>query len=437
MLRRSDTEVRVLGECTFDNPHQEMVKEGKPLHGDVDEDDRILCFDTLSGLQEVKDFANAPSFEPAGPRSKLFFDPASTRAGIVTCGGLCPGLNDVIRGLVMILWHRYGVREIFGFRNGYAGLNPKVGRNPMVLEPSVVRRIHDLGGTILGSSRGPQDPKIMIDYLRELGVNVLFAIGGDGTLRGACSISEEARRQNYPLAVIGVPKTIDNDIMYVERSFGFETAFGTAVEAIRAGNIEAEGAENGVGLIKVMGRHSGFVAAYAALANNDVNFVLIPEVEFPLEGPGGFLEHLETRLRTRSHAVVVVGEGAGQRHMESSGETDASGNKKLGDIGRFLQKRIGAHLTSVGMEHTIKYIDPSYMVRSVKANPGDSVYCFRLAAFAVHAAMAGRTEMLVATYHGRFVHVPIPLAVDQRKCISPRGDLWRAVMEATGQPEWL
>lgn len=435
MVDARDFLVPTLGECHFRSPIADVIEQ-RQKDSAGREFDRVLLFDTVEALEEARRLGEPPSFEVAGPRTKLFFDPEHTKAGIVTCGGLCPGLNDVIRGLVMIMWHRYGIRDILGFRYGYAGLNPAVGRPPMKLSPHEVSSIHEDGGTILGSSRGPQDIKVMVDTLEREGIRLLFPIGGDGTQRGAIEISQEARRRNYPLAVVGVPKTVDNDIQYIERSFGFQTAFGLAVDAIRAAHIEAQGVEGGIGLVKVMGRHSGFLAAYAALANNDANFVLIPEVPFPLEGPEGLLPLLKRRLQDRGHAVIVVGEGAGTHLMEAVQGTDASGNRKLGDVGGFLRERIGTFLNAERVEYSLKFIDPSYIIRSLKADASDSVYCFRLAAYAVHAAMAGRTEMLVGNFHGRFVHVPTELAVRKRQQIDPNGDLWLSVLEATGQPRW-
>ena len=436
MLDSEELKVRRLGECKYESPFRDLLDSRKPTIHDVSEDDRVLCVDTLSGWADVQGSSAIPSFEPAGPRRKLYFDPRETKAGIVTCGGLCPGLNDVIRGIVMILWHRYGVRNILGFRNGYEGLIPRCSLGPRSLTPEVVSHIHEAGGTMLGSSRGPQDPVAMVDNLQQRQVNVLFTVGGDGTLRGAIAISREAERRGYPLAVIGVPKTIDNDIMFVDQSFGFQTAFTTAVEAIRAAHVEATGTRGGIGLVKVMGRHSGFVASYAALANADANFVLIPEVEFPLDGPHGLLALIRNRVVNRSHAVIVVGEGAGQHLCADSNDTDASGNKRLGDIGHFLASKIKSYLSEQDIPHSLKYIDPSYIIRSVRASPADSVYCFRLAAYAVHAAMSGRTEMLVGRWHGRFIHIPIACAVKKRQTVDPNGDLWLTVLESTGQPNW-
>jgi 6-phosphofructokinase 1 len=275
----------------------------------------------------------------------------------------------------------------------------------------------------------------VVDTLQRLGINLLFVIGGDGTIRAAMKIVGEIASRDAPIAVVGIPKTIDNDIMYIEQSFGFQTAFSEATRYIRAVHTEATGAPNGVGLVKLMGRHSGFIACYASLAMSDANFVLIPEVPFSLEGPNGLFNVLRRRLEARNHAVIVVAEGAGQELMQSAGQgTDASGNKMLGDIGSWLKERISAHFKSVPMEINLKYIDPSYAIRSVPANPHDSVYCIRLAHAAVHAAMSGRTEMVVGRWHGRFVHVPMTLATRERYKVDPDGDLWMAVLEATGQP---
>jgi 6-phosphofructokinase 1 len=396
----------------------------------VHEADRVLLDDTLA-MAAVRGVPvrDLPSFEPGGPRELLFFDPATTKVGIVTCGGLCPGLNNVIRGLVLELAEHYGVTEVLGFRNGYAGLVK--GDDPVTLTPAVVADIHNQGGTVLGTSRGDQDPAEMVATLVRLGVSVLFVIGGDGTLRGAQKIADAAAARDVVLSVVGVPKTIDNDIPYIDHSFGFQTAFARATESIRAAHTEASSIPNGVGLVKLMGRHSGFIACYAALANHDVNLVLVPEVPF---GLGSLLASLRTRVERHGHAVVVVAEGAGQDLLVSDGLRDASGNARLGDIGQLLRDAIVADFDAVGAELNLRYVDPGYAIRSVPANPYDSVYCLRLAQAAVHAAMAGRTAMVVGRWHGRFVHLPIALATGSRNQVDPDGDLWLSVLEATGQP---
>jgi 6-phosphofructokinase 1 len=425
--------IESLGECHFLSPLRHR-------HAGTDEfrteEHRVIYDDSMEGVRDMFERGLSPlNFEMAGPREKIFFDPGKTSAAIVTCGGLCPGLNDIIRGVVMELYHRYGVTRIFGLRYGYEGLIPRLGHVPVALKPESVSTIHTFGGTILGSSRGPQDPREMVDHLEELGVDILFVVGGDGTLQGGARINAEIRRRGAKKSVIGIPKTIDNDIMYLDKSFGFDTAFAEAVKVVSCAHVEAVGAMNGIGLVKLMGRHSGFISCYAALAGQHVNYCLIPEVPFALDGPSGLLERLRCRLAQRKHAVIVVAEGAGQDLMQTnSSDTDASGNTKLGNIGEFLKMRITEFFNKRRIEVNLKYIDPSYTIRSVPASPQDNVYCLRLAQNAVHAGMAGKTGMLIGQWHSTFVHIPFELVTKGRRRVDPSGDLWQAVLECTGQP---
>jgi len=415
------TDVASLGEACIANPMSTSY---------VDDRERLLVASTLADIRGSLDAGqDPPCFEIAGPRERIFFDPRRLRCGIVTCGGLCPGINDVIRGVVLGLHHHYGVPSVLGFRFGYEGLGSGVA--PAELTPSSVENIHLQGGTVLGSSRGPQPVPVMADTLERLGVGILFVIGGDGTLRGAHAIAEEVRRRGRPIAVIGIPKTIDNDIGFIQQTFGFETSVIESRHVIRAANAEAVGARNGIGLVKLMGRHSGFIAAYATLANGDVNFCLVPEVPFTFDG---FMATLDERLAKRGHAVIVVAEGAGQDLLSSMGEKDASGNVRLSDIGVFLRDRIQEHRRRRGADVSLKYIDPSYTIRSAPANARDAAFCTVLAHNAVHAGMAGRTDMVVGFWKHEFTHVPIALAVSERKQIDPAGRLWNHVLAATGQP---
>jgi 6-phosphofructokinase 1 len=412
------------GECRIDSP-----MSGVRFVGD---EERVLYPSTLADWKRLQTpGADPPSMEAAGPRQRIFFNSWEVTCGIVTCGGLCPGINDVIRAMVLSLHHHYGVRRIHGFRFGYEGLVERCGHEPIALTPESVNRIHEMGGSMLGSSRGPQDPKAMVDRLERLGIGILFAIGGDGTLRGAHAINEEASARGLALSVIGVPKTIDNDVSFVQRTFGFETAVSEARRATYAANTEAESARNGIGLVKLMGRDSGFIAAYAVLVDGQVNFCLVPEVPFSLER---FLTELSHRIARRGHAVVVVAEGAGQDLMQRPGETDASGNARRGDIGVFLRDAITTHFKDAGVPVTLKYIDPSYAIRSVPVTAHDSAFCLLLGHNAVHAGMSGRTDMLVGYWNHRFTHVPIPAAVSSRKKIDPEGSLWSSVLASTGQP---
>jgi 6-phosphofructokinase 1 len=424
-LEPEQFDIQRLGECRIDSPITgiRFLENG----------DRVLLSSSLETVNGIlNQGGKLPAFEKAGPRSKIFFDPSKLKCGIVTCGGLCPGLNDVIRAVVLSLYHNYKVKTVFGFPYGYEGLTYRFGHSPLELSPEAVSRIHDYGGTILGSSRGHQDISEMVDTLDRMNIGILFAIGGDGTLRGAQGIAEEVQRRGLKISVIGIPKTIDNDISYVERSFGFETAVSEAVAAIDAAHTEAKGARNGIGLVKLMGRESGFIAVYASLARSDVNFCLIPESPFTLEK---LLESVRDRLQKRGHAVIVVAEGAGQDLMQASGERDASGNIRFNDIGVFLKARIGGYFQKLGIDATLKYIDPSYTIRGVPANPHDSAFCLLLGQNAVHAGMAGRTNMVVGFWMGTFTHVPIPLAVSQRKKVDPESWVWSSVLTSTGQPK--
>jgi 6-phosphofructokinase 1 len=378
--------------------------------------------------------AGDASFELAGPRRQIYFDPAQTTAAVVTCGGLCPGLNDVIRALVMELHYGYGVRKIYGIRYGYAGLVPGTPEPPCLLTLEAIDDIHQHGGTILGTSRGNQDPKRMVDMLVELGINLLFTIGGDGTFRGAHAVAEEVERRGLPIGLVAIPKTIDNDIDLIYRCFGFKTAVEEANRVLDCAHVEAKGARGGIGLVKLMGRESGFIAAHATLANCDVNYCLIPEVPFALHGEGGLLNHLRRRLSERKHAVIVAAEGAGQHLLGESTEKDASGNTRLKDIGLFLKEEIQAAFAGWGEPVAIRYFDPSYIIRSVPANSDDSIFCADLARGAVHAAMAGKTDLFIGYWHGVFTHVPLAAVAGRRRKIDPQSSLWHAVLSTTGQP---
>lgn len=420
-----------LGPCRIRSP-----LEGRREHF-ASEASRVLLHATVDELEPyLGSGERPPSFEAAGPRRKVFFDPQGLRCGVVTCGGLCPGLNDVVRSLVMTLVYGYGVEQIDGFRYGYAGL-AKGAPPPLALTPEGVADSHKQGGTLLGSSRGPQDVGDMVNTLVERRVGILFAVGGDGTLRGASALSREVARRGLAISVIGIPKTIDNDLFWIERSFGFATAVQEATRAVASAHTEARGAYNGVGLVKLMGRHSGFITAHASLANSDVNFCLVPEVPFRLYGEGGFLPALEARLSARHHAVVAVAEGSAQELLDQSALSfDLSGNVRLRDVGPYLRGEIERFLVARGLEATIRYIDPSYLIRSSPANALDSEYCLTLGQYAVHAGMAGRTDMMVGYWNQRFTHVPLPVVTERRKQIEPASDLWQHVLAATGQPSW-
>lgn len=428
--------IKTLGEPKIKSP---LLEKFKLNDMNFVRDEKRMLYNVMLENGDTSCFDSDKTFELAGPREYIYFNPEKTRSAIVTCGGLCPGLNDVIRSLVMESWYRYGSKNILGIRYGYSGLHPDTQFAPIELNPDVVRAIHMDGGSILGSSRGGTDDlEMLVDTLERLKINILYAIGGDGTLKGAHNIALIAERRKLDLAVVGIPKTIDNDISFIQRSFGFETAFSIAVDAVTSAHVEAKGAPNGIGLVKLMGRNSGFIAANATMAMNDVNYVFVPEIPFELDGENGLLKHLETRLAERQHAVICLAEGAGQDLIQKdkdSQETDASGNVKLKDIGIFMKEKIEAYFKARKIEVNLKYIDPSYMIRSAPAVPNDAIFCAQLGQYAVHAAMAGKTDLVMGQWNNNYTHVPIDLAISKKKFINPNSRFWFSVIDATGQPE--
>lgn len=420
-----DLSIESLGPAKFDSPLKSTARHT------VSDDEKVLVY---SHIDKIEQLGSNPAFELAGPREKLYFDPSKLNCGIVTCGGLCPGLNDVIRTITLTLTWQYHVQTVYGFRYGYAGLSSNAFEGPIVLTPENVDNIHTRGGSILASSRGPQDIDDMINHLLKLDIGLLFVIGGDGTLRGAGALAEGIKKRGLKIGVIGIPKTIDNDIVGVERTFGFSTAVEESRTAILSAHDEAKGAWNGVGLVKLMGRDSGFIAAAATLANSDVNYCFIPEVPLVLEGEQGFLKKLEKRLEAKHHAVIVVAEGVQLSDInEADCERDASGNLIRDDVGVLLKTRLKNHFKKIGKPLSLKYIDPSYMIRSVPADAQDSILCLAYGQYAVHAGMSGKTNMVIGYWNQHFTHIPIALATLRRKKVDPAGYLWQTVLGTTGQ----
>jgi 6-phosphofructokinase 1 len=415
-----------LGTPKFDSPLKVAISRFYNGEG-------VSCGDRTKDFAHLENIGDIEFFELAGPRKKLFFNPEEVTVGIVTCGGLCPGLNDVIRALTFCSLESYGVKRVLGFKYGFEGLVAKYYHYPIELTTDNTDEIHEKGGTILKSSRGGQDTEEIINTLIHYGVDILFTIGGDGTQRGARDIVEGVKKRNLPISVVGIPKTIDNDVDLIQRSFGFETAVEATWEIITNAHSEAKAYRNGVGLVRLMGRESGWIAASATLANSNVNFCLVPEVLFDLHGENGFITHLKTRLREKEHAVVVVAEGAGQNLFDAELGTNKSGNKNLNDIGLLLKDEINAAFGAEGTEVNVKYFDPSYNIRSRRANANDSMYCLRLGNNAVHAAMAGKTNMIVGLHLDRLVHLPISM-IGARKMIDPQSWFWQTILQATHQP---
>lgn len=420
--------VERLGVARFDSPLGFSTEEGDQVADYCSEHERVL-FDPRPGG------GNGASFELAGPRARVFFDGARSHAGIVTCGGLSPGLNNIVRALVLTLTERYRVARVTGFRFGFAGLAKDADPPPVALDAEAVRTIHRQGGTVLGSSRGPQEVAVMVATIERLGIDMLFCIGGDGTMRGAEAIHAACRARGLAVAVVGLPKTIDNDLPLVERTFGFDSAVELAAQAVAAARLEADAAPRGVGLVRLMGRHAGFIAGGAALATRDADLVLIPELPFELEGAQGVYAWLRGMMQRQGRAVIVVAEGAGQAFCAEGEGRDASGNKRMGDIGTFLRDGIRAAFADDPVE--VKYIDPSYMIRAAPANTADARLCGELAEDAVHAAMAGCTGVVVGLWCGRRTHVPLAAVVGRTRRVDLDGSFWRSVVQSTGQPKLL
>ncbi|KAJ3686435.1 hypothetical protein LUZ61_015599 [Rhynchospora tenuis] len=411
-----------------DNPAYSVVKQ---YFVDVD--------DTVSQKIVVQQNSKKGThFRRAGPREKVYFESDEVQACIVTCGGLCPGLNTVVRELVCALFDIYGVTKILGIKGGYKGF---YSCNTIELTPKKVNDIHKRGGTILGTSRGGHDTVKIVDAIQDRGINHVYIIGGDGTQKGAAMIYEEIQRRGLKVAVVGIPKTIDNDIEVIDKSFGFDTAVEEAQKAIYAAHVEAESHENGIGLVKLMGRNSGFIAMYATLASRDVDCCLIPESPFHLEGEGGLLEFIEKRLKENGHMVIVVAEGAGQDLIADSLRNtnhDASGNKLLLDVGLWLSEKIKEHFSGKKkMRVNLKYIDPTYMIRAVPSNASDNIYCTLLAHSAVHGAMAGYTGFTVGSVNGRHAYIPYHRITEKQKKVVITDRMWARLLSSTNQPSFL
>ena len=433
--KKFDFTIENLGECKIKSPIELSTVVGNGTANYVKDSSFVRTAVNVYDTSKNDPLDSSNLMQKAGPREYIYFSPDEVKAGICTCGGLCPGLNDVIRAVVRCLWNRYGVRDIRGFQFGYKGFFKDENYETIPLNPENVDEIHKIGGSYLGTSRGGgMRTKDIVDTLQEKGINMLFVIGGDGTQHGALAISEEVEKRGYKCSVIGIPKTVDNDFLFIDRSFGFETAVQQAKDAVASIHMEARSQINGIGLVKLMGRESGFIATAAALASHECNFCLIPEVPFEMEGPNGFLSHLEKRLEKRHHAVIIVAEGAGQELVTKTNQTDASGNIKLADIGVFLRDQINAYFKKKNIEINLKYIDPGYQIRAAVTTASDSIYCERLGNNAVHAAMAGKTKMVVGLVHEKFVHIPSNMVIASRNVVDPEGALWRDTLDATSQP---
>ncbi|KAI5411720.1 ATP-dependent 6-phosphofructokinase 3, variant 3 [Lathyrus oleraceus] len=380
-----------------DNPSYAVVKQYY-----VNQDDTVA-----QQIVVHKNSSRGTLFRRAGPAQKVYFDSKEVYACIVTCGGLCPGLNTVIRELVCGLYHMYGVHKVLGIEGGYRGF---YSRNTIPLTPKIVNDIHKRGGTILKTSYGGHDTSKIVDSIQDRGINQVYILGGFGTQNEAAMIFEEIRRRGLKVAVVGIPKTIDNDIPVIDKSIGFDTAVEEAQRAINSAHVEAESAENGIGVVKLMGHCSGFIAMYATFASRDVDCCLIPESPFYLEGPGGVLEFIEKRLREQGHMVIVIAEGAGQELILPSDKSnknrpDAASDDLFHDVSLWLSLKIKDHFArSKKMAINLKYIVMRFTVGPV---------------------------------NGRNCYIPFHLINEGQKRVVITDRMWARLLSSTHQPSFV
>lgn len=405
-----------------------------PTYNQLIHDNEYVLLDIVrrSGLK-----TSAHSFIRAGPRKHIMWESNEVNAAIVTCGGLCPGMNDVISELFTTLYYNYGVDTIYGIRNGLRGFWDGQYMPYIQLTPEKIHGIYELGGTVLGSSRGGFDIDKIMNNLIKHNINQIYIIGGDGTHRAADRIALEAKNRKLKISVIGIPKTIDNDLGVIDRSFGFSTAVTEARKAIQAAVVEASCAPYGIGIVQLMGRHAGYIAAHATLSARQVDICLIPEIQFPMTGDNGVCGLTEYVLRRQGYAVIVVAEGAGSDLVKTAVQYDEGGNKKLPDIGKFMQSEMSQYFKSKKLDVSIKLIDPSYMIRAVPADASDAVYCQSIAQNAVHGAMAGYTGFSSGLVNNRTVLIPFDLiSATSPSYLNPDGRTWERVLSLTHQPMW-
>jgi ATP-dependent phosphofructokinase / diphosphate-dependent phosphofructokinase len=330
------------------------------------------------------------------------------RIGVLTGGGDCPGLNAVIRGIVRKGVNQHG-HEFVGFRHGWAGV---LQNQAVDLTNSTTRGILHRGGTILGSSRtnpfkvdgGVEQVR---DSLRERGVDALIPIGGEDTLGVARGLIDEG------IPVVGVPKTIDNDLAGTDFTFGFQTAVQIATDAIDRLHTTAE-SHNRVIIVEVMGRHAGWIATYSGIAGG-ADVILVPERPFDVDD-------VCSRIRRRhsggsTFSIVVVAEGATPKDGDVVSEhegTDAFGHVRLGGIAVQLEKAIEAR---TGFESRMTIL--GHVQRGGTPCAYDRVLGTRFGVAAIDAASEGDYGKMVALRGTEIVRVPLDEALSEPKLLDP------------------
>lgn len=426
----------------FSNPNTSGAGCGSGMTNEMSEtaaresslDLEDMDLESADGLTERVCVPLPPWAVRAGARENIYFNPSDVQAAIVTCGGLCPGLNDVVQGIVNKL-SDYGVPDgqILGIKYGYRGFYDKTDK-PIVLTKEGVEGIQLQGGTILGTSRGGADLEKIVKQIDLMGLDMLFVVGGNGGNAGASALQTMCAAKGVICSIIGIPKSIDNDILLIDKCFGFDTAVDTAQEALLSAKVESSSALNGIGIVKLMGRSSGFIAMQASLASGVVDVCLIPEVKFDLQGEHGLLAYVQSLLDKRGHCVVCIAEGAGQELLQDTKlGKDASGNTILADVGPWLRDQ----LKKACKGSDVKYIDPSYIIRTTPTISSDRIYCRILAHNAVHGAFAGLTGVMVGLVSTHYVYLPIPTVISSPRTVDPNGKMYARMRAAIGQPKFV
>ena len=329
--------------------------------------------------------------------------------GVLTGGGDCPGLNAVIRAVVRKGEKIYG-DTFTGFRDGWKGVIEGL---TMPLDVERCRGILPRGGTILGSSRTNPfkvdgGPDACVATLSKLGVDALIAIGGEDTLGVANRLNLE-----HGVKVVGVPKTIDNDLSATEVTFGFDTAVQIVTDAMDRLHTTAESHDR-VLVCEVMGRHAGWIATYGAIAGGAAQ-VLVPEREIDIEAVCESL--IQRHSKGRYASVVVVAEGAQPKEGSfavSSGELDEFGHVRLGGIGEILAKEIRQR---TGFDSRVTVL--GHVQRGGTPTAFDRVLATRFGLRAIETVHEGGWGQMVALSAGKIVRVPIAEAVGTLKTVDP------------------
>jgi 6-phosphofructokinase 1 len=450
------------------------------------------------------------TFAEAGPRNMLRFPghhKKLLKVGVLVSGGIAPGINAVISGIVQrhVLYHtpqitdlrvpgktpRSYTLQVFGFRNGFAGL--LAGDDVTVLYDSDspdeklrahLRRIANRGGSEIGTSRyddllstaDPDKREKDLDQVAENLANrhfdILYVIGGDGSMRAAHATWKRSRDNGKSLSVIGVPKTMDNDILWVWQSFGFLSAVEKAREALQQLHTEATSNPR-LCVVQLFGSDSGFVVSHAALASGVCDAALIPEVPFTMKKLADYItERLSKRFRPGAggqspYGMIVMAETAVPQDAEdylSDPEVDLDENEKaaiqafvskgcrvhgqtpdelrtggLKVVSRVLQKRIREMKVddAYWADFRVFTNEPRHLLRAIPPSASDVAFGQRLGVLAVDNAMAGYTDFMISQWMTEYVLVPLDLVVLGRKRVPPNGIFWKSVVASTGQPPEL